>query len=89
LGSNYTLAQYYLNDFSFCELNAESKSCWIDLKRKVDSLKFVAIQNLYAQKSAQTKTVFLVFNYELPIVGLKNGISGIKLSSVRQLGQWQ
>ncbi len=89
LGCNYALAGFYLNDFSFCELNSNRRECWIQLKRKVDSLKFVKVNQLYTENSLREKTVHLNFDYSLPIIGLSHGIKDIKLSSSLQPGKWQ
>lgn len=89
LGCNYALARFYLNDFSFCELNLSHKECWISLKRQVDSLKFIKITQLYTNNSTFEKTVYLAFDYHLPIPGLTQGIQNIKLSSSVQTGIWQ
>jgi|GEM_PF-5355275 len=89
LGCNFALAKFYLDDFSFCELNTQSNKCWIFLKRRVDALKFVRINSLYTDSTAVDKTVYLVFDYALPIIGLNRGVENIKLSSSIQLGRWQ
>ncbi|OYZ17914.1 MAG: hypothetical protein B7Y39_14495 [Bdellovibrio sp. 28-41-41] len=89
LGCNYALAGFYLNDFSLCELDTSKRECWIHLKRKVDSLKFVKVNQLYTQNSTVEKTVHLVFDYSLPIIGLREGVKDIKLSSSLQPGKWQ
>lgn len=89
LGCNFALAKFYLDDFSLCELNAQSNKCWIFLKRRVGTLKFVRINSLYTDSTAADKTVYLVFDYALPIVGLNRGVENIKLSSSIQPGRWQ
>lgn len=89
LGSNYTLAKHYLKNYSRCDLNLESKECWQVLKRRVDSLKFIDIQHLYLDTTLANKSVHLVFDYQLPMVGLGQGIQGIKLSSTLKSSAWQ
>ncbi|MBL7544943.1 MAG: hypothetical protein JNL11_14085 [Bdellovibrionaceae bacterium] len=89
LGSNYSLARYYLDDFLFCEMKAHPKECWQSLKRRVDSLKFVEVRQLSTNILGQTKTAILVFNYSLPIFGLSQGITNIKLTASQQIGKWQ
>lgn len=89
LGCNFALAKFYLNDFSLCELNSNSKECWVFLKRRMDMLKFVKINSLYTENRTSDKTVYLVFDYSLPIIGLNRGVENIKLSSSIQPGRWQ
>lgn len=89
LGCNFALAKFYLDDFSFCELNTQAKECWIFLKRRVDALKFVKITSLYTDNTVSDKKVYLVFDYALPIIGLSHGVQNIKLSSSVQPGRWQ
>ena len=89
LGCNFALAKFYLDDFSFCELNSRSKDCWVNLKRRVDSLKFVKINRLYTEHISTDKVVHLNFDYALPIIGLTRGVEDIKLSSSVQPSRWQ
>lgn len=59
------------------------------MKRQIDSLKFVRVNQLYKENSNFQKTVYLVFDYSLPIIGLAQGVKNIKLSSSIQPGKWQ
>ena len=85
LATNYTLAKYYLDDFSFCELKSNPKNCLTLLKRRVDSLKFVEIQKLETETIGSQKKATLVFNFDLPILGFDKGIKNIRLSSTSHL----
>lgn len=89
LGCNFALAKFYLHDFSFCELNSQPKECWTYLKRRVDSLKFVKIRRLYTESISNNKTVYLNFDYALPIIGVTRRVENIKLSSSIHPGRWQ
>lgn len=89
LGSNYTLAHFYLKDYSLCDLNLQPRSCWQILKRRMDSLKFVDIQRLYLETTPTKKSVYVVFNYDLPMIGLTQGVRDIQLSSSLTSSAWQ
>lgn len=89
LATNYTLAQYYLSDYTFCELSNNSKHCLSFLKQRLNTLKFIEIQKLNLKSSAYTKTVSLILDYNLPLPGFSDGVKTIKLTSSINPGVWQ
>lgn len=89
LGSNCALAQTYLNDYAYCDLGANTKKCWATMKRQIESLRFIESKKLFIDNSDSPKTVKLIFDYQLPIIGANTGVHGIQLTSVLEREKWQ
>lgn len=89
LAANYTLARHYLMGYTYCELKSKPSECWNSLTRQIDSLKFIKIEKLHRSIDFGKKTVSLEFAYNLPIIGLSQGIQSIALSASHQPGDWQ
>ncbi len=89
LGANTMLARFYLNDFALCQLNSKPNECLQNLKQRLSDLRFVEIKKIDVQTSLALKTVSLIYNFNLPIIGLKNGLQAIHISSQINLGDWQ
>ena len=89
LGANTMLARFYLNDFALCQLNSKPNECLQNLKRRLDTLKFIEVKKIDIQTSLAIRSVSLIYNYNLPILGLAQGLQTIHLSSQINLGDWQ